>query len=141
MSETQLQKMDDTSLIQYVPFGAADPIKLSVAIVQNIIAVKTKTGQTCSKNYAIKFIMLCRAQRLNPFDGDSYLVGYDKRDKSGHIVGSNFSLITAHQALLKRAETSSEYEGMESGIIIQDENGKITEREGDFHLPDELVVG
>jgi phage recombination protein Bet len=79
--------------------------------------------------------MLCQAQRLNPFAGDAFLVGYDSNN------GPSFSLITAHQAFLKRAETCKDFEGMESGIIIQQEDGVILEREGDFHLEDENIVG
>jgi len=120
--------------MEFVPFGAADKIKLSVAIVQNIIAVPTKSGKTCSERDAMKFMMLCQAQRLNPFAGDSFLVGYDGQN------GPTFSLITAHQAFLKRAESSPDYDGMTSGILVNND-GTIEEREGDFHLPDEDVVG
>lgn len=121
--------------VEFVPFGAADKIKLSIAIVQNIVAVKTRSGKTCSEQDAMKFIMLCQAQRLNPFAGDAFLVGYDGAN------GATFSLITAHQAFLKRAETSPDFDGMTSGIILLVEEGKTVDREGDFHLPGEKVVG
>ena len=49
--------------VEFVPFGAVDKIKMTIAIVQNTIAVKTKTGKTCSERDAMKFIMLCQAQR------------------------------------------------------------------------------
>src|SRR5258708_6909276 len=117
--------------IAFKPFGAADEIRLSIEIIQNMVAVPTKSGRTCSKRDALRFMMLCQAQRLNPFAGDAYLVGYDSRDPN---KGPSFSLITAHQALLKRAEASADYEGMDSGIILLDEAGKVTEREGDFFI-------
>ena len=123
--------------MEFVPFGAADPIKLSVAIIQKMVAVPTKTGKTCSDTEAVKFMMLCQAQRLNPFAGDVFLTGYDGRDGAP----PKFSLITAHVAFLKRAESSPEFQGMESGVIIQDAEGGISEREGDFYLPEETVVG
>lgn len=132
---TQLTKPNEERAVTYKPFGAADEIKLTVAIIQNLIAVKTKSKQTCGPQDAMKFIMMCQAQRLNPFQGDAYLVGYDTND------GPKFSLITAHQAFLKRAETSPDYEGMESGIILRNGESGVTEREGDFKLPDEEVVG
>lgn len=123
--------------MEYVPFGAADKIKLTLAIVQNIVAVPTKSGKTCSERDALKFMMLCQAQRLNPFAGDAFLVGYDTQN------GPSFSLITAHQAFLKRAETSPDFDGMVSGILIRREDDSIEEREGDFHLSQEAenVVG
>jgi phage recombination protein Bet len=141
MNQENKQAMTRTSgnplekVTEFIPFGGQDKIKLSVSIVQNIVAVQTRSGKTCSENDAIKFIMLCSAQRLNPFAGDAYLVGYDSQH------GASFSLITAHQAFLKRAESSEHYLGMESGIILLGEDGTITEREGDFHLKEEQVVG
>ena len=120
---------------EYVPYGAQDKIKLTVPIIQNLIAVPTKSGKTCSEKDAIRFLAMCQAQRLNPFAGDAYLIGYDAQD------GPKFSLITAHQVFLKRAETNDAFGGMESGIILMEEDGAITERQGDFHLETEKVVG
>lgn len=129
-----IQQRQDRDM-EFIPFGAADKIKLSVKIIQNLVAVPTKTGKTCSEKDAMRFMMLCQAQRLNPFAGDAHLVGYDTQN------GPSFSLITAHQAFLKRAESSEHYDGMESGVIILAADGAILEREGDFHLPNEKVVG
>jgi phage recombination protein Bet len=132
-----VQTRDPEKAIEFIPYGAADKIRLSVKIIQNMVAVPTKSGKTCSERDALRFLMLCQAQRLNPFAGDAFLVGYDSQD------GPSFSLITAHQAFLKRAETCADFEGMESGIILlgDDENPTISEREGDFHLENEIVVG
>jgi phage recombination protein Bet len=128
-----LQKQD--KFTEFVPFGAQDKIKLSVDMVKNLIAVKTKSGKTCSDTDAIKFISMCLARRLNPFEGDAFLIGYDSREG-----GATFSLITAHQAFLKRAELNSEYDGMKSGIIIE-RNGDMMELEGDFFLEGDKVMG
>lgn len=122
--------------MEFIPYGAQDKIKLNIGIVKNLIAVPTRTGKTCSDRDAIKFLMLCQAKRLNPFDGDAYLLGYEGKDGV-----ANFSLITAHQAYLKRAELHPEFDGMESGVIVQGEDGKLSELKGDFHLPDQKVVG
>lgn len=135
MSTAVQKTAGEEKAIEFQPFGAADKIKLSVKIVQNFIAAPTRTGKTCTDRDAMKFLMLCQAQRLNPFAGDAFLVGYDGQN------GPVFSLITAHQAFLKRAETCADFEGMESGIILQSETGEITERQGDFHLAEESVVG
>jgi phage recombination protein Bet len=121
--------------MEFVPFGAEDKIKLSLSIVKNLVAVKTKTGKTCTDNEAIKFMMMCQARRLNPFEGDAFLIGYDNKDG-----GANFSLITAHQAFLKRAEVNDEYDGMKSGIIVE-RSGEMMDLEGDFYLPGDKVMG
>ena len=119
--------------IDFVPYGSADPIKLSVSIIKNLVAVPTRTGKTCSDRDAMKFLMLCRAKRLNPFEGDCFLIGYDSRDGV-----ANFSLITAHQAFLKRAEVHPDFDGMESGVMVKkkDDEGNVDgneiELEGDY---------
>jgi phage recombination protein Bet len=125
----------DEKAIEFTPYGSADKIKLSIAIVLNTVAVPTKRGRLPTERDAIKFMMLCQAQRLNPYAGDAYLVGYDAQD------GPVFSLITAHQALLKRAEASDFFLGMESGIIVADADGNLSEIQGDFYTPQQEVVG
>lgn len=132
---TAIAKTGEEKTMEFVPFGAQDKIRLSIKIIQNLVAVKTKSGQTCSENDAIRFMMMAQARRLNPFEGDAYLIGYDGRD------GATFSLITAHQAFLKRAELNPEYDGMQSGVIIKTEDGQIKEHEGDFYMTGETVIG
>jgi phage recombination protein Bet len=130
---TEIVKSDEKPM-EYVPFGSQDKIKLSVAIVQNLICVKTRSGKVCSPADAMKFMMLCQARKLNPFEGDAFLIGYDGKD------GPTFSLITAHQAFLKRAEVNPEYDGMKSGIIVEEDDG-LKDLEGDFYMGHQKVVG
>jgi phage recombination protein Bet len=133
---SELQKTTDKSEkhMEFVPHGTNDSIKLSISIVRNLIAVPTATGQVCSDNDAIKFMMMCKARRLNPFEGDAFLIGYDTKD------GPKFSLITAHQAFLKRAETNPEYDGMMSGVIVK-RGDEIVDVEGDFHFDNDVILG
>jgi phage recombination protein Bet len=135
---TAVQTKDATSEkpMEFVPFGAVDKIKLTVNIIQTSVCIPTKSGKVCTVRDAVRFMMLCQAQRLNPFAGDCFLAGYDGKN------GPVFSLITAHVAFLKRAETCADYEGMESGIIlVHPETSVVQEREGDFKLKDEICVG
>jgi phage recombination protein Bet len=125
----------DSKAMQYVPLGGKSPIKLSPSIVRNFISATTSKGQTASEQDCIKFMMLCEARGLNPFEGDAFLVGYDGKD------GPVFSLITAHQAFLKRAELHPEFDGFESGVVVEDGNGGAIDREGDFTFKDELILG
>lgn len=120
--------------MEFTPFGAVDKIKLSIDIVKRFVAVPTKSGVQCDDREAMRFMMLCQAQRLNPFVNDCDLVGYDTKN------GPKFNMITRQQVFLKRAESHEDYEGMESGVILL-VDGKTTERQGDFALSDERVVG
>jgi phage recombination protein Bet len=120
--------------MDFVPFGGSDPIRLTVGIVQKLIAKRTKSGETCSQEDAMRFMMMCQARRLNPFEGDAWLIGYDAKD------GPVFTLETAHQAFLKRGELHPEYQGMESGVVVLID-GVPADRESDFHTHDEKIVG
>lgn len=130
---TAVAKQAETT-ISYVPLGEVEPIHLTVARVKNMLCTPTKSGAMPTDTQVVKFMMLCKAQSLNPWVNDAYLVGYDSKD------GPQFSLITAHQSLLKRAEASPEFDGMESGVIVlRDE--QVTERQGDLILKGETLVG
>lgn len=133
---TDFERLLDKKVMEFIPFGGQEKVKLTVRIIQDLIAVPTANGFKPSEKDCIKFMMMCQARLLNPFEGDAFMIGYDTRN------GPTFSLITAHQAFLKRAEVHAEYDGMESGIIIfNEDDGSLTEREGDFHLKDEKIVG
>lgn len=119
----------------YIPIGGKDAIKLTPSIVRDLVSAKTAKGIAASEDDCIKFMMLCRARGLNPFEGDAFLVGYDGKD------GPVFSLITAHQAFLKRAELHPEFDGFTSGVVVDDGSGGAVDREGDFTFKDELILG
>ena len=93
--------------VEYFPLNSSDKIKLTSAIVRKFVASKTRSGAEASDVDCMKFMALCKARALNPFEGDAYLQGYDSKD------GPKFTLITAHQAFLKRAESNPDFDGME----------------------------
>lgn len=121
--------------VTYRPFGEREEITLSFGQVKNFISAKTRKGMVASDADIVKFIMLCKARELNPWVGDAYLVGYDGQD------GPSFSLITSLQALFKRAEANPAFDGLQSGVIVRQPDGTILEREGDFVLPNENLLG
>jgi phage recombination protein Bet len=132
-NETQLTKPSG-SAVEYVPFGAEDKIKLTASMVRTMIAVPTKSGKLPTETDCIKFIALARSRRLNPFEGDCFMIGYDGAD------GPKFSLITAHQAFIKRGEASGAFDGMESGIIVK--RGEETlELHGDYRDDGDKLLG
>jgi phage recombination protein Bet len=126
---------DEKSTVEIVPFGTDERIRLSIKMVRDLIAQPTRSGKLPDDRQCIKFIMLCKARHLNPYEGDSFLLGYDTQS------GPQFSLITAHQVFLKRAEASQGFNGMQSGVIIKTEDGQVTEREGDIVFEGEKLLG
>lgn len=77
------------------------------------------------------FLELCRAQNLNPFIKDAYLVKY----------GSNpATIITGKEVFTKRAAKNKNYKGFEAGITVQRGNS-IERREGSAVFDGEKLLG
>src|SRR5690349_6985341 len=113
--------VSDEKEMRFKAFASDVEVKLTLAIVKNTICIPTSQGHRCTDADALKFMMLCLARKLNPFEGDCFLQGYDSNK------GPVFSLITAHQAFLKRAEVNDQYDGMESGVLVRNQNGEDVE--------------
>ena len=79
------------------------------------------------------FMELCRAQRLNPFLNEAYLVKFQ---------GKPAQIMVAHKALVKRAEAHPEYDGMEHGVVVM-RNGEIHHEQRGAFYPDagETLLG
>lgn len=129
------KKTKEDVVVKYAPLGAVEELELKFEYVEKFLVEPTKTGKMPSRADIIKFMMLCKARQLNPWEGDAFLLGYDTDG------GAKFSLITAVQAFLKRAELHPEFDGIVSGIIVA-RGSEIIEREGSFYMPgDEVIVG
>jgi len=134
------KKQEEKTVVEFVPFGAQDKIRLTAAMVANFIAVPTKSGRLPNERDCIKFLILCRGKRANPFEGDCFLIGYDNY-KDGKVVGATFSQVCGIDLFLKRAEASKDYDGNESGIIIDSVDGELIERKGAIVRKGETLIG
>lgn len=105
-------------------------IKLTPKIVQEYI-VGTEAKIT---NQEFKlFTELCKVRKLNPFLREAYLIKYSDKQPAQIVVGKD--------AILKRAVLNPQYDGMESGILVQKADESIEERKGTFKLGSEILVG
>ena len=79
------------------------------------------------------FMELCRAQRLNPFLNEAYLVKFQ---------GKPAQIMVAHKALVKRAESHPEYDGMEHGVVVL-RNGEVHNEQRGAYYPEagETLLG
>ncbi len=78
------------------------------------------------------FIELCKAQKLNPFIREAYIIKF----------GSNpANIVVGKDVFVKRAYRNPNYEGMKAGIVVLTTDGKIQEREGSIKLPKEELIG
>jgi len=66
------------------------------------------------------FMELCRAQRLNPFLNEAFLVKY----------GQDAQMITAEVVFERRANAHPDFKGIKSGVVYLDADGSICKREG-----------
>lgn len=126
--KNELQKATPTSVSYALASG--DNIMLDAETVKNYLT--NGNGQVTDKEVAM-YVQLCKAQQLNPFLKEAYLIKYSNSTPA--------SIVVSKDAFTKRAEAHPQYDGMKSGIIVMSKDGKITEREGAFHLPNENVVG
>lgn len=75
-----------------------------------------------SDQEVMMFMGLCRANKLNPFASDAYLIKYGDYP-AAPIVSIN--------ALMKRADSFESYDGFSAGVIVQNpETGKMNKRVG-----------
>ena len=107
-------------------------IKLTPSIVQNYI-VGSNNAEITMPEFKF-FTELCKARKLNPFLKEAYCIKY----------GNNpAQIVVGKDAVLKRAILNPDYNGMQSGVIVQvKETGEIIERNGTFYLKaEENLVG
>ena len=67
------------------------------------------------------FVELCKAQRLNPFVKEAYLVKYG---------GNPATMVVGKDVYTKRAQANPRFKGLQAGVFVVDGNGKGKEREG-----------
>lgn len=86
-----------------------------------------------SDQEVIMFVELCKAQNLNPFVRDAYLIK----------MGDNYpaQIVIGKDVFIKRASANPNFNGMKAGIVVLDKDGQIQEREGALKLPGEQLVG
>jgi phage recombination protein Bet len=138
----KLLAKDTKTRTEYTAFQSETKVSLSVEIVRKYIAVPAKdrdSGETLPDDrQCMKFILLCQARRLNPHEGDAFMIPFWNKSSGRH----EWSLITAHNAFLKRAEVHPDYNGKESGVIVLDEEAdRIEELQGDFVPPGRTLLG
>lgn len=102
---------------------------LTAETVRNYL---TSGNSKATDQDVLMFIELCKAQKLNPFVRDAYLVKFGNQPAQ---------IIVGKDVFIKRASEHPNFNGMKAGIVILDKNGDIKEREGALKLKEEELVG
>lgn len=109
---------------------------------------QTETGQILSaetvKNYLVNgngnvtdqevlmFIELCKAQHLNPFIREAYLIKFGS---------SPANIVVGKDVFVKRAYRNPNFDGMRAGIVVIRQDGGMDYREGSLKAPGEILIG
>lgn len=119
--------MNNNNALQLATYTLEGGQVLSATTVKNYIA----PGATDQE--ILYFIELCKAQKLNPFVRDAYLVKYGNQPAQ---------IIVGKDVFLKKAGENPYFDGLKAGIVVVDKNGEVKEREGSLKVPgDELIGG
>lgn len=103
-------------------------IKLSPQIVKEYLT----GGADITMQEFKQFTELCKVRKLNPFLKEAYVI------KFGSLPAQ---IVVGKDAIIKRAVLHKDFNGREQGIIIQDKNGAVVERNGTFKTGEEQLLG
>lgn len=78
------------------------------------------------------FSAVCQSYKLNPFLKDIYAIKFGSQPAT---------FIIDYKILQQAADNDPDYDGLEKGVLFLDKNGIPTEREGDYLLPGEKLIG
>lgn len=108
-----------------------EEVKLTPSIVQQYIV--SGSGKITLPEFKF-FTELCKVRKLNPFLKEAYCIKF----------GNNpAQMVVGKDAVLKRAVLNPTFDGIESGVILQNQQtGELVERAGTFYLKEtERLVG
>lgn len=103
-----------------------------------VLSAETVKNYLVSGNGAVTdqevmmFIELCKAQRLNPFIREAYLIKFGN---------SPANIVVGKDVFVKRAYRNPSYRGMKAGVVVVNTKGEVEEREGALKLKGEQLVG
>lgn len=78
------------------------------------------------------FSAVCKNYALNPFLKDIYAIKYGTAPAT---------FIIDYKVLQQAADNDPNFDGLEKGVLFLDKTGQVREREGDYLLPGETILG
>lgn len=108
---------------------AADGEDLTVTAtdVRNVLGAPSATDQEVRM-----FLELCKAQSLNPFIKEAYIIKYGNKPAT---------LVVGKDVFTKRAQKNPKFEGYQAGLTLITPNSEIVRREGSMILGGEYLAG
>lgn len=122
------KKQNDKMMVEFDVNGMQ--VKLTPAIVKNYMISGNKDAVTDQE--IAMFMNLCKFSGLNPWIKEAYCIKYGSEPAT---------MVVGKEAFQKRAESHPAFDGFDAGIIVIDESGNITYRQGTMKLPTETLLG
>lgn len=104
----------------------------SVLTAETVRNYLVSGGGNVTDQEVVMFLELCKAQKLNPFVKDAYLIKYGNQAAQ---------IVTGKDVFIKRAYENPNFDGMRAGVVILKKDGSLEYREGSLKLPNETLVG
>lgn len=126
MNNIQTTKQSALALAEYTLDGGQ---KLTAETVRNYL---TSGNGKVSDQEVLMFIELCKAQHLNPFIREAYLIKFGS---------SPANIVVGKDVFVKRAYRNPNFDGMRAGIVVIRQDGGMDYREGSLKAPGEILIG
>ncbi len=103
-------------------------VKINKRILMDTIC----KGMKVSDSDMAQFITLCQVNQLNPFLREAFLVKYGDAPSQ---------MIVSKEAFMKRADRCADFDGIESGVIVVNQEGVVQNLVGTFFPQGLTLVG
>jgi phage recombination protein Bet len=107
--------------VPYTTKQTPAPVELTSNVVRKFIC------PTATEQEIYFFLQLCKAQQLNPFLREVYLIKYGS---------SPATIVTGKETFTKRASRIESYAGFKAGLIVLGDCAEPVYREGSFYIKD-----
>lgn len=107
--------------------SGGESLTVTESDVKNVLGAPTATEAEIRM-----FLELCKAQSLNPFIKEAYIVKYGQNPAT---------LVVGKDVFTKRAQNNPKFKGFRAGITFVNQLGQLERREGSMLLPGEAILG
>lgn len=124
-NNTQLQQQNNEKF--QITTRTGEVLTLTKPIVKQYIA----NGADITDSEFTMFFQLCKVHKVNPFLKEAYLIKFGT---------SPATIVLDYKVLQQVAEDNPHFKGLKTGLVLQNANGEMVEREGSFKMPNEVLI-
>lgn len=129
MSNQAMQKHNGDKAVTYNAGG--EDIKLNPRIVRQYLV--SGRAEHVSDEECVLFMAVCKAQKLNPWLKEAYLIKYQRDNPA--------AFVTSRWTYQRRADSHPQYDGNKAGVVVADASGNLIYNEGAIYAPGQKLIG